>query len=218
MLVDTAELLRKIPRQPKPATDKLRQAWDLLADAFRHSHLQGAEFARLRSSVIPTRHTRFSEPIEFLKFAKSVSKDEAACAGAIDSRGFRDDICDRAILVVADWIEGNAIRMEESRTAGYLGLIVNEEAVEVRRCGHNEVVRFEPGSAAWHMVVAAWKAEQHGVQQAQISFGYPGDPTPRARKIVKQHANALLAVLGVRLAPNRPPLLEEIPPRSPSRA
>jgi hypothetical protein len=44
-----------------------------------------------------------------------------------------------------------------------------------------------------------------------MQAGYPGDPSPVARKSVKLNANKVLAGLGVRLAPNRPPVLEPIP-------
>jgi hypothetical protein len=44
-----------------------------------------------------------------------------------------------------------------------------------------------------------------------MTNGDPADPARHDRKIVKQTANKLLAILGVRLAPNRPPVLEQVP-------
>lgn len=210
-LTATAVYLRQTADQQLPATDKLRLAWQLLADAFRHHHLQHPKYADLRELLSRSRHLRFSEPLAFLQFASAVSDAEACEIAAVDSTGFRDEVCEGAILAVADWADSIAGLIDDERQAGHLELIVNQATGEVRRRGYTAAAQFEPGSAEWHMFISAWAAGAPGVSQQQMLHGYSGASAPQSRKTVKQVANQRLAVLGVRLAPNKPPLLEIVP-------
>lgn len=210
-LTSTATHLRQIPERRLHATDKLRMAWQLLADAFRHSFLKGSQYADLRALVTRTQHVRYSEPLAFLQFASAVS--DTTSVAAVDSTGFRDDVCDQAIRTVADWADSIAQLVDQERQAGHLGLIIDEAAGIVRRRGYADAAQFTPGSPEWRMFLSAWEAEEAGVLREQMLKDNPTAAMREARKAVKQNANQLLAILGVRLAPHRPPLLEVTPCR-----
>lgn len=211
MLAATATHLRQIPEREIHATDKLREAWQLVADVFRHAYLQDARFAALRELVTRTNHVRYSEPLAFLQFATASSgAPDVAVTAAVDSTGFRAEVCDRAIREVADWVDSIAAQIGDECDAGHLGLIVDEATGEVRRQGSTGRAQFEPGSPEWHMFLTAWQAGAAGVSAERMLSGYPADSAPAARKVVKQQVNAMLAGLAVRLAANRPPLLEAV--------
>ena len=212
-LTATATLLRQIPEKQIHATDKLRLAWQLLADAFRHTHLKDPRYASLRELITATHHVRYSEPLAFLQFASATSADDEVRVAAVDSTGFRDEVCHRAILHVADWADSIAQLVDDEGQMGYLDLIVNPPFCEARRRGYTGVVQFQPESAEWHMFFSAWQAGEAGVSREEMLDGYPADSASDARRSVKQNANRQLAILGVRLAPNKPPVLEVVPRR-----
>lgn len=92
---------------------------------------------------------------------------------------------------------------------GYLGLVVDEERGEVRRCSFDAPVCFEPDSLTWTVFLAAWDGGEPGCSQENWDRRDDLLQDPIREKAIRRDVNQKLRILGIRLVPRCLPRLVE---------
>lgn len=93
--------------------------------------------------------------------------------------------------------------------ADFLGLHVDEGRQLISRDGRKTEIHL--GAAEWATFSVAWRARPDGATRDEWRKAYPDpEPSPSQLKASKSNVNRKLEVLGLRLAPNVDPRIEEI--------